>query len=207
MKIAIIGVGNIGSRLSKHWANAGHEILLGVRDAANHDIIELLNHTKGNLQALTVKEAADKADIITICVGFKQLQNVLDEIGLQKNKLIIETINASFDDGNNAAKIIEAATGSNRIIKAFNSIGAENLDNPVFSGTAADTFICGGDNDDIEIVTTLAKQIGFENVYHVGGIEKENLLEQLAQFWGALAFGAGLGRNTAFKILTTKKTK
>lgn len=202
MKIAIIGVGNIGIRLAKHWAKNSHQILLGVRDAANHDVMELLNTTEGNVQALSVREAANNADIITICVGYKQLQNVLDEIGEQTDKLVIQTINASFDGGRDVAKQIENALKTNRIIKAFNTIGAEVLDNTAFQDIIADTFICGGNTDDVKTVTTLAKQIGFENVYHIGGIEKENLLEQVAQFWGALAFGAGLGRNTAFKILS-----
>jgi predicted dinucleotide-binding enzyme len=131
---------------------------LGFRDLANPDVIELLGHSEGELQALTVKEASDKADIITICVGFKQLQNVLNEIGTQKDKLIIETVNASFDGGKDAAGIIQAATDSKRIVKAFNSISAENLDDPVFNGIGAVTFICGGSDDDIRTVTMLAKQ-------------------------------------------------
>ncbi|MBS1598372.1 MAG: NAD(P)-binding domain-containing protein [Bacteroidetes bacterium] len=202
MKIAIIGTGNIGSRLAKQWAKAGHEIFLGVRDVANHDVTELLNDSRGKLQILDVKHAADNADIITICVGYKQLQNVLDQMGVQENKLIIETVNASFEGGKDVAKLIAETVGSNRIIKAFNSIGAENLDDPIFNEIPADTFICGGNTNDIQTVTALAKSIGFANVYHIGGIEKENLLEQLAAFWGALAFGAELGRYTAFKILT-----
>jgi len=140
-KIAIIGIGNVGSRLAKHWAKAGYEIILGIRDVANPDVVELFNHTEGKFKVFTVKEAADKAGIITICVGFRQLQNVLDEIGTQKNKLISETVNANFEGGRDAAKMIEVSTGSDRIIKAFNSIGAENLDNPVFNETAADTYL------------------------------------------------------------------
>lgn len=201
-KIGLIGVGNIGSQLAKKWAAAGHRVLLGVRDASSPAVIDLLKTQPKNMEALTVKEAADAAAIIVICVGYPQLKNALDQIGVQKNKLIIQTVNASFDGGKDAAKTIEEATQSSRIIKAFNSVGAEVLDDPSFQNINADTFICGGEKDDVETVTTLAKEVGFENVYHIGGIEKEALLEQLAQFWGALAFGAGLGRNTAFKILT-----
>jgi predicted dinucleotide-binding enzyme len=174
MKIAIIGAGNIGRRLAKHWALAGYETFLGVRDPSTQEIKDLLKEINGEVKAMGVRDAAKHADIITICVGFRHLDQVLDEIGHQKDKLIIETINASFEGGSDAGKIISSRTGSPRVVKAFNSIGAENLDNPVFAGIAADTFICGGTAPDIEIVSALAKRVGFENVYHIGGLEKEN---------------------------------
>ena len=35
MQIAIIGTGNVGGALARHWANKGHQIFIGVRDLEN----------------------------------------------------------------------------------------------------------------------------------------------------------------------------
>ena len=42
MKIAIIGTGNVGGALATRWAQAGHTIILGVRDLQNFKGKELL---------------------------------------------------------------------------------------------------------------------------------------------------------------------
>lgn len=40
MKIAIIGTGNVGGALATKWANAGHQIFLGVQNLDNFKGLE-----------------------------------------------------------------------------------------------------------------------------------------------------------------------
>jgi predicted dinucleotide-binding enzyme len=38
MKIAVIGVGNVGDTLGPAWAKAGHKIIYGVRDPGSEKV-------------------------------------------------------------------------------------------------------------------------------------------------------------------------
>ena len=45
MKIAVIGMGNVGATLGKRWGEVGHEVIFGVRDLESQkvkDLIQLL---------------------------------------------------------------------------------------------------------------------------------------------------------------------
>jgi predicted dinucleotide-binding enzyme len=46
LQIAVIGTGNIGGRLAKVWAHAGHRIYLGTRNPLNDSIRSLVQHPK-----------------------------------------------------------------------------------------------------------------------------------------------------------------
>ena len=50
MKIGIIGSGNIGGNLGKHWAKAGHEVLFSSRHP--EQLQNLVRETEGNAKAV-----------------------------------------------------------------------------------------------------------------------------------------------------------
>jgi len=97
-----------------------------------------------------------------------------------------------------AEEIAGLAPGA-RVVKAFNTIGAELLAGPRFDMQSATMFICGGDAQAKSIVASLAQKLGFE-VVDAGPLSSAGMLESLARLWVSLARG-GLGRNIAFKLL------
>ena len=99
-----------------------------------------------------------------------------------------------------AAEDLATLTGA-RVVKAFNTIGAEHYQNPSFAGQPATMFIAGYDTDAKTVVRQLANAIGFE-VVDAGNLAAARHLENLAEFWVHLA-RSGFGRNIAFKLLGT----
>ena len=85
-------------------------------------------------------------------------------------------------------------------MKAFNTIGAENMLNPQFGSMIASMLICGDDPGAKSIVSKLAEEIGFEAI-DAGPLSNARLLEPFALLWIYLAVKQGLGRNIAFKLL------
>ncbi len=193
MKIAVLGAGNIGGRLAKRWAAVGYDVVVGLRDVQKNDT---------GVRAATLKSACEGADVVVFAVPATAAYETAKAVGpLTRNVVIIDAMNAVFrkpEPYSKTSEAIAAGCGSDNVVKCFNWIGAENLDDPNYGGVWADMLLCGNSVEAKAKVKTLAEALGF-NVYDVGGLDKEGLLEQGAALWGALAFGAGLGRNIAFK--------
>ena len=104
-----------------------------------------------------------------------------------------------------AEKIAEWAKGA-KVIKAFNTLGAENLIEEIFKEQKASTFICGDDLQAKSIVRELGIQLGFD-VIDVGPLKNARLIEPLAMLWIELAYKQGFGTSIAFKLLRRRVVK
>jgi predicted dinucleotide-binding enzyme len=203
MNIAVIGTGNIGGRLAKVWAAKGHRIFLGTRNLLDVKVVNLVAAHPENISAHSLEDAAQRAEVILLAVPASAAFETAKQLGDMRGKIIIDAMNAVFrkpEPYSRTSEAIIAASGDDHIVKCFNWIGAENMDNPVYGNQVADMILCGNYVKDKAVVRQLAEDCGF-NVYDIGDLDKELLTEQGALLWGSLAFGAGLGRNIAFKIL------
>ena len=203
MNIAIIGTGNIGGTLAKRFADNNHSIFLGVRNTDEFKGRELLSYSK-NIVASTIHEAVSKADVIIIAVPAQFAHETAKSLGDVSGKIIIDTMNAVFmkpDGFNNTGEAILANCNSVDIVKCFNTTGFENILNPKYNNEGIDMYTAGSSERATSIATQLAKEIGFDNVYHFGGNDKFNLIEQMAMCWINLAIIQKQGRNIAFKII------
>lgn len=200
MKIAIIGVGNVGGAFSEALSKKGHTIYLGVRDAKN---AKLKNLIKNNVFAMSVNEAAQQADVILIAVHPNSLQDVCNNVD-KTNKIIVDITNSiaeKLEGFSSNSEAIASWLGSKNVVKAFNTIGANLIDNTKFGDVIAPTFMASDSQEAKKIVSDLAKDLGFREVIDCGSLASASLLEQLAGVWVGLAMRAGLGRNIAFDLL------
>lgn len=203
MNITIIGSGNVGGALTKRFADAGHNICLGVRNPAGFKGMELLSYSK-NISAQVISEAVKKSEIVIISVPAQFAGETARSLGDASGKIIIDTMNGVFmkpDGFSNTADAILANCNTTDVVKCFNTTGFENLLNPLYHNKGIDMFTAGNSEKGISTATELAKQIGFESVYHFGGNDKFNLIEQMAMCWINLAIIQKQGRDMAFKII------
>lgn len=203
MNIAIIGIGNIGSRMARSWAVRGHRLFLGTSNPNSKKIKDLNTINPDKISVHSYADAVKDAEAVLMSVPAKAAFTVAKELGDLSDKIVIDAMNSVFgkpDPYERTSDAIREATGCKRIVKCFNTIGAENMDNPIYGDERADMFLCGGEEEDKQIVAGLAEDIGF-NIYDLGGLELETVTENIAKFWGALAHNTGLGRNIAFKVL------
>lgn len=203
MKVGIVGAGNVGSALGKALAEKGHSIVFGVRDPYNDKTRKLLAGINGDARAGSVREAVNHGEVVIIAVHWPAVETVIPKGGSWNGKILVDATNRfappmSDSAGSAAEDIARMAIGA-RIIKAFNTIGAEHMSNPDFNGQKASMFICGDDPDAKAKVASLAADIGFDPI-DAGGLNNARLLESLTVLWVSLARGS-LGRNIAFKIL------
>jgi hypothetical protein len=202
MKIAIIGTGNVGSALAKGFAQAGHQVLLGVRDQQTFKGSEL---TKlNNVTVHTVEHAASQSDVILIAAVPQAVKEIAHQLGDVSHKIIIDAMNSvrnKPESYNNTTEALLKLTNCMDIVKCFNSTGAENMANPSYGSQGIDMFYAGDSTNAKAVAKKLALDIGFENVYDFGGSDKFNLLEQFALSWINLAMMQGYGRGIAIKIV------
>lgn len=209
MKIGILGAGNIGGNLGRRWASKGHTIQFGVRDTGGAEVRALLKDCGGRASATDVKSAAAFGDVVLVALPWNAVPSVLGSIGNLSGKVVIDATNAlKFGpdgpepavDTSGAQKVAEMLPGAH-VIKAFNTLGAEHILDPIVGGQPCDAFVCGDDTTAKATVKKLAEEIGFRAL-DMGGLRNARVVEHLAIAWIHLAMKAGLGRNIAFKVLS-----
>ncbi len=205
MEIGILGSGNIGGNLGRRLTELGHRVRFGVRDPAK--VADLVQQCGGRASAGDVASAARFGEIVVLAVPWQAVDEVLEQAAGCTGRILVDATNAvRWDHGPvpaaepSGAELIAAHCPGARVVKAFNTIGAEHLMNPVIGGIRADTFVCGDDPASVGVVSDLARAIGFD-VVDMGPLRNARLVEHLAVAWIHLATVGGLGRDIAFKVL------
>jgi predicted dinucleotide-binding enzyme len=154
-----------------------------------------------------VREAAAGADVVVFAVPWGAAQSAIEAAGDLTGKVVVDCANpiapglqlalgATTSGGEQVAAWAKGA----RVVKAFNTTGAENMANPVYGGEPTAMPICGDEADAKAKVGELVQALDFEPL-DVGPLSAARLLEPFALVWIRLARAQGLGPNIAFKLV------
>ena len=152
-KIAVIGRGNVGSTLGRAWSGAGHDVMFGGRGDAT--------------------AAAGEAEVVVFAVPGSAMDAVLTSVApALSGKVVIDATNDMQGSPPSSVHRITVAAPDTRVFHAFNSVGWENMANPVLGGVQADLLYCGADDTGAtEVVEGLIGDVGSRPV-HVGGLDE-----------------------------------
>ncbi len=203
MKIGIIGAGNVGGTLGKLWAAKGHEVCFGLRDAHQGKAPE-----GERIQRADVPGAAAFGDVVVFATPWDGTLAAVKAAGDLAKKIVIDCTNpllpqlAGLAVGHTtsaAEEVAKAAPGA-RVVKCFNTIGAQNFANPRFGDQVASMFVAGDDTEAKAVVARLGAELGFD-IVDTGPLKQARLLEPLAMLWISMAYVYGQGPNIGFKLL------
>lgn len=205
-KIAVLGAGNVGGALARIWAEAGHNVSIGVPDPERSQAAR--SAKVANLPLLTNQEASAHADIVVLAVPWPAAEAAVKAAGNLAGKILIDCTNPLASDlselaigtTTSAAEVIALQARGAHVVKAFNTIGAGNYGNAMFKGVKADGFYCGDDAQAKATVRDLIADVGLEPV-DVGPLRNARYLEPLAMLWIDLAVNQKQGMDHAFKLL------
>lgn len=207
MKIAIIGTGNVGQALGTGWAQKGHAVIFGSRHPNEEKVRHILKVAGGNARAALPEAAAAEAEVVVLAVPGTAVLTTIPTLGDLSGKILVDATNPiapglqlAVGHTTSGAEQAAALAPSVRVVKAFNTTGAENMANPIYHGEPITMFICGDEAAAKTVVTQLAQDLGFD-VADVGGLDKARLLEPMALVWISLAMPQGMGRHIAFKLV------
>ena len=204
MKIAIIGMGNVGTALGRKWTAAGHQVTFGSRDP-----------NKGRAEAKQIgastagiKDAAAGAEVVLLAVPYPAIRDTLAAIGDLAGKVLLDCTNPLTADlsgltvghtSSGGEEVARLAPGA-KVVKIFNTTGAANMADPNYGGTAVTMLYAGDDAGAKRTAAKLASDVGFDPV-DVGPLSAARLLEPAALVWITLAIRQNMGTDFALTLV------
>lgn len=206
MTLSILGAGNVGMALGRAFTQRGEPVLFGVPDPAKYaDAVAALGP---RARVATTDAAIDAGAVVILAVPYGALAAIARSRPDWQGRILVDATNplapglAGLTVGttrSGAEELARLAAGA-RVVKAFNTTGAENLGDTAYPGGAPFMPVCGDDADARRRVLALATLIGFDAV-DLGPLSAARYLEPFAMTWIHLAIRQGYGRRFAFGLL------
>ena len=192
MSYAIIGFGNIGQALAKAFARSGIEV--SVATTRDPESFASAAAAIGPEIIPTTLAEAVKADTVFLAVRYESHGDVAKTLATWEGKTIIDVTNAygvSPEElgGQPSSKVIEQAFTGAKLVKGFNHLVADVLDqDPAVHGGRRVVFLASDDDDAAAEIGALAENLGFSPI-QLGGLSDGGLLIQArGNTWGQLIF-------------------
>jgi hypothetical protein len=204
--IAILGAGNVGIALARALIARGESIVFGVPNPDKYrDAVAALGSsaTIGNTAG-----AIEGAEVVVLATPYGAALDIARSVADWSDRILVDATNPlapglaglSVGTTTSGAEQIAAAARGARVVKAFNTTGAENMADSRYAGGQVFMPVCGDDADARSRVIALATLIGFDAV-DCGDLKSARYLEPFAMTWIHLAIKLGQGRNFAFARL------
>jgi predicted dinucleotide-binding enzyme len=199
--VAIIGTGNIGSRLAANFAAGGQDFLLAGRD--QEAARKIASDLDGHAEVVSIDEAVERAGVLVLAVWPDAFRQLIAQYGEQlAGKVIVDPSNPVGPDGAGGyRKVIGEQESSGqilagllpagaRLVKAFGTLSAPSLSAAAWrEPERAVLFYAADDAAAGDLVADLIRASGFEPV-RVGGLDQSIRIEM----FGDLHEYGGLGR-------------
>jgi predicted dinucleotide-binding enzyme len=200
MRIGIIGAGAVATALAGKWSAAGHQVRLGVRDTDSSKA-EAARTAFGEAAITDLKLATRRADVVVVAIPGAAVPEVVRDLSDELDgKVIIDASNNVQAPVRNSVQAIVAAAPEASVFRAFNSLPAATMADPLLGDVRADLFFAGPDDGHRAVVETLIRDAGMNPIY-VGSADWAPVVDAL----GGLSFALGRsrpGKRLAFNLVT-----
>lgn len=192
MNVGIIGTGDVGRALASGLTAAGHDVVLGSRNP---------DRALGDYPIRSQRAAAKHAEAVVLAVppaaAIEVAGDLEDELA---GTTVLDAANEypTTTSHDPLAVRVAAAAPAASVVKAFNTIGANRMTDPVIDGDRATMFVAGDDDAAVGTAAGLARDLGFDPV-RAGELRAARHLENLARFW--IDLGREYGRDVGFRLL------
>ncbi len=172
-------------------ARAGHDIRFASRDPKE-----------------PVPDAAAWADVVILAVPWKAHGSVAQAAGkAMDGKTVIDVSNVltpsyelAMGCTTSGAEELQKMIPQARVVKAFNTVFAQNMKTGKVDGQPLTALAAGDDAGSRKEVLELAKDIGFDPV-DAGSLKSARYLEPLGVLNITLGYGLKMGRDIGFKLV------
>ncbi|HEV3326375.1 MAG TPA: NAD(P)-binding domain-containing protein [Puia sp.] len=213
MKIGIIGSAEVGQTLGAAFLAEGHAVLLGTRNPSKEEVVKWKQaHPKA--QTGLFAAAAEFGEILVLAVAGAVAEEAVQLAGPDhfNRKVVIDATNPTTKQPPTAGVLhfftsledsqlerLQRLLPEARLVKAFNSVGANFMYKPKFPGGVPTMFICGNDPAARKTVTDILTAFGWETE-DMGQAEAARAIEPLCLLWCIPGFVRNQWTH-AFKLL------
>jgi predicted dinucleotide-binding enzyme len=173
MKIGIIGTGDIGGALARHWAAAGHELVISSRHP--EQLAGLAKELGPKVKTGTPREAAAFGEVVLVSVPYHATAQVGRDYRAElAGKVVLDTGNPyPSRDGEMAVRDRQRGTGvaskeylpGTKLVRAFNAINAGPLAREAFRKPEKIGIPLASDFPDaLQVASRLVSDAGFDPV-------------------------------------------
>lgn len=199
MKIGIIGGGNVGGALARLAKTAGHDVCIGLREAAPRE---------DGIAVVSMAEACAHGEVVILAIPFVACAYTLPALApALAVRIVVDATNPlqadwsplPLGENDSAAQRIAALLPGARVVKAFNTVFADVMHPQGLvrgGGARVTAFIASDDADAAATVGAFAADLGFAPL-RVGALAQARHLEAVAHLNLAIAVGCGGGTDAA----------
>lgn len=202
MSVAVIGTGNLGSRIARRLAERGVDVVVAAGDVASAQLVA--DKIGNGVRALQVGDAIAKADPVIFATWFQVTSELLKQYETELDgKVIVDPSNNFAPDGSGGfenlnpdglsagEQLAAAAPTGSHFVKAFGTLPADQLDaTTTDTGETPVLFYASDDDVAADAAAALIRAAGFEAV-QAGGLKASSRIEV---FGDLHAFGGLNGR-------------
>jgi len=211
MKVGVLGSGVVAQTLAAGLAKHGHQVTIGSRSPEK--LAEFASKNSG-VAAGSFADAAAFGELLILAVKGDVAIQALSLAGAANlaGKTVIDACNPIADAPpvNGVLRFFTAPNGSLMeklqaefpeacFVKAFNSVGAPRMVDPVFEDGKPTMFICGNNAAAKQTVGALLDELGWETA-DMGSVEAARAIEPLCMLWCIPGFTQNQWTH-AFKLL------
>lgn len=188
MKIGIIGDGNVGSAIRRGAEKAGHEVRATGRE--------------------NVRETAEWGEVVVLAVPFGAVDDAVNTMGDAVNGKVLVDVTNALDENmglvigctTSGAEELQKKMREARVVKAFNTVFAQNQDKGRIGDEVLTLFVAGDDESAVQTILDLGTAIGFDAV-KAGPLQNARWLETLGFFNIQLGYVVGHGTDAGFRYV------
>jgi predicted dinucleotide-binding enzyme/3-methyladenine DNA glycosylase Tag len=178
MKIAVLGVGHIGSTVGRLWHAAGHDITFAARDT--DEPAALADELGDRAHVATVADGVAAAQVVLVAVPGPAVVDALTAAGDLDGQVVIDAANMMGGDRLSLRQLADRFPGG-RWVRAFNTLQARVLADENHRQPRWVLFL-SGDESAKPVVAQLIDDAGFGAV-DLGGIDDSRFQEPGSSLW------------------------
>jgi predicted dinucleotide-binding enzyme len=179
VRIAVIGTGKMGRGFAAALQRE-HEVVFGSRDPEKAGKVVRSTDAAG---ATFPAEATAGAEVVILAVPWQAMEETLARLGALDGPVVVD-VSVPYGKEREAlgrrstGEVVQKGLPGARVVKGWNQVFAQYLTAPEVEGIASSVLLAGDDPQAKQIVSALARDMGFHPV-DVGGLRQSYHLDRL----------------------------